>query len=54
MYLADIRGSIAYSKALEKVGILSQHEQAEIERGLGEVKKEWESKTVSDLCLHFS
>jgi argininosuccinate lyase len=46
MYLADIRGSIAYSKALEKVGILTQHEREEIERGLGEVKKEWEEKQV--------
>lgn len=47
MYLADVRGSIAYSKALLKVGILTQHEANEIERGLGEVAKEWETKTVS-------
>lgn len=47
MYLADVRGSIAYSKALLKVGILTQHEADEIARGLGEVAKEWETKTVS-------
>ena len=46
MYLCDVRGSIAYSKALLKVGIVSEHEQLEIERGLGEVAKEWEEKRV--------
>jgi argininosuccinate lyase len=47
MYLADVRGSIAYSKALLKVGILTQHEADEIERGLGQVASEWETKKVS-------
>lgn len=46
MYLCDVRGSIAYSKALLKVGIVSEHEQSEIERGLGLVAKEWEEKRV--------
>lgn len=46
MYLCDVRGSIAYSKALLKIGILSEHEQSEIERGLGLVAKEWEEKKV--------
>jgi argininosuccinate lyase len=49
MYLCDVRGSIAYSKALLKVGIVSEHEQREIERGLGEVAKEWEEKRVRPL-----
>lgn len=43
MYRADVRGSIAYSKALLKGGILTEHEQSEIERGLGLVAKEWET-----------
>lgn len=49
MYLCDVRGSIAYSKALLKVGIVSEHEQREIERGLGLVAKEWEEKKVRPL-----
>lgn len=45
MYAADIKGSIAYSKALAQVGIVSPEEQAAIEKGLGEVKAEWEAGT---------
>lgn len=46
MYLADVKGSIAYSKALLQVGIVSEHEQKEIERGLTQVAEEWRSGKV--------
>jgi hypothetical protein len=46
MYAADVKGSIAFSKALLKAGILDEREQKEIERGLGEVKGEWEAGKV--------
>lgn len=42
-YSQDIRGSIAYARANIKTGILTQHEFAEIERGLNEVLQEWEA-----------
>ncbi|WWC86123.1 argininosuccinate lyase [Kwoniella dendrophila CBS 6074] len=41
MYAADVKGSIAFSKALLKAGILNEHEQKEIERGLKVVEGEW-------------
>lgn len=41
MYAADIKGSIAFSKALLKAGILNEKEQAEITRGLKQVEQEW-------------
>lgn len=47
MYAADIKGSIAFSKALLKAGILNQHEQEEITRGLKQVEGEWERIEVS-------
>jgi argininosuccinate lyase len=43
-YSQDICGSIAYARANVKTGILTQAEFSEIERGLKEVHKEWESK----------
>ncbi|GFZ43155.1 Argininosuccinate lyase [Saitozyma sp. JCM 24511] len=42
MYTADVKGSIAFSKALLKAGILNEHEQQEIARGLKLVEGEWE------------
>lgn len=45
MYKADVLGSITYSRALLKVEIITPHEQAEMERGLGLVLEEWEKKT---------
>ncbi|GJE95193.1 argininosuccinate lyase [Phanerochaete sordida] len=42
MHAADIRGSIAYAKALTKVGILTSEEEQQIVRGLQTVGKEWE------------
>ena len=47
MYDADIRGSIAYSKALTLVGILTKDEEVKIVNGLEAVKKEWEDGVVS-------
>jgi len=41
MYAADVKGSIAFSKALLKAGILTEAEQAEITRGLKLVEAEW-------------
>ncbi|KAK0737834.1 L-Aspartase-like protein [Schizothecium vesticola] len=43
LYKQDILGSIAFARANAKSGIISQHEFAEIERGLLEVQKEWEA-----------
>lgn len=52
MYEADIRGSIAYSKALTLVGILTKDEEVKIENGLEAVKKEWDDGLVSpDLAI---
>lgn len=41
MYAADVKGSVAFSKALLKAGILNEHEQQEITRGLKQVEQEW-------------
>lgn len=49
MYAADVKGSIAFSKALLKAGIVSDKEQKEIERGLKEVEGEWARGEVSAL-----
>lgn len=46
MHAADIRGSIAYAKALALVGILTQEEQAKITDGLTTIGQEWESGVV--------
>ncbi|KAH9901096.1 argininosuccinate lyase [Cubamyces lactineus] len=45
MYAADIAGSIAYAKALARVGILTDDEQRKIVDGLTAVGKEWEQGT---------
>ena len=47
MHAADIRGSIAYAKALTKVGILTPEEEQKIVQGLQTVGKEWEDGVVS-------
>ena len=47
MHAADIRGSIAYAKALTLVGILTKEEQAKITDGLTTVGREWEKGVVS-------
>lgn len=47
MQNADIRGSIAYAKALSRVGILAEEERETIVDGLTAVGKEWEDGVVS-------
>lgn len=53
MYAADVKGSVAFSKALLKAGILNEHEQQEIARGLGLVEQEWKDGKVGSgsFCL---
>lgn len=46
MHAADIRGSIAYAKALALVGILTEDEKQKIVDGLTAVGKEWETGAV--------
>ncbi|OCH95043.1 argininosuccinate lyase [Obba rivulosa] len=45
MHAADIRGSIAYARALALVGILTKDEEQKITDGLTAVGKEWEEGT---------
>lgn len=52
MYSADIRGSIAYAKALKLVGILTEEEQGKITEGLTAVRNEWEKGSVRTIRLH--
>lgn len=47
MHAADIRGSIAYAKALSRVGILTEAEMGKIVDGLTAVGKEWKDGVVS-------
>jgi len=49
MHAADIRGSIAYAKALKMAGILTDSEQKQIVHGLEVVGKEWETGVVRTL-----
>ena len=46
MHAADIRGSVAYAKALARVGILTSSEEGKIVEGLQAVEREWESGQV--------
>mmetsp|Transcript_63791 Transcript_63791/g.94754 ORF Transcript_63791/g.94754 Transcript_63791/m.94754 type:complete len:441 (+) Transcript_63791:587-1909(+) len=41
MWKQDIQGSIAYAKAIEKVGIITAEERDQIVEGLGKVSEEW-------------
>ena len=41
LWAEDVRGSVAYAKALARAGLLTQHEAAEIERGMKLVHDEW-------------
>lgn len=47
LYKEDILGSIAFARANAKSGIISDDEFAEIERGLREVLKEWDTDTFA-------
>ncbi len=42
LYAQDIQGSIAHSKMLESIGVISEQEAADIERGLGDIKTQIE------------
>jgi len=46
MHAADIRGSIAYARALARVGILTGEEESKIVEGLQAVEREWEMGQV--------
>ena len=46
MHAADIKGSIAYTKSLTLVGILTKAEEKQIIDGLELVGKEWEEGVV--------
>jgi len=46
MHSADIRGSIAYAKALTRVGILTKDEESKMIEGLKAVEKEWKTGQV--------
>lgn len=41
MYAADIKGTQVYTQALQKAGILNNHELSEISSGLKELENEW-------------
>lgn len=45
MYAEDIRGSIAYTRAIQRVGIVTAEEAEELTVGLEKVLFEWESGT---------
>ena len=47
MHAADIKGSIAYTKSLALVGILTKDEEKKIIDGLQLVGKEWEEGVVN-------
>ena len=51
MHAADITGSIAYAKALQKVGILTPDEEQKIVQGLQTVGKEWTDGVVRHVRL---
>jgi argininosuccinate lyase len=52
MHAVDIRGSIAYARALTLVGILTKEEESKIVQGLTAVGKEWESGQVNFTSSH--
>lgn len=54
MYDADVRGSVAYAKALSRAGILTQDEMEKIIHGLSTVGKEWMDGIVSSAELRIS
>jgi len=47
IHSADIKGSVAYAKALSRVGILTEGEEKTLIDGLTAVGKEWEDGIVS-------
>jgi argininosuccinate lyase len=53
MHAADVRGSIAYAKALTRVRILASEEEGKIVAGLTAVGKEWEDVRVRTILSHY-
>lgn len=53
MHAADIKGSIAYAKALTLTNILTREEENKIVEGLKAVEHEWSTGQVSNIseCL---
>jgi len=47
MHSADIKGSVAYAKALSRVGILTEGEKETLIDGLTAIGKEWKDGIVS-------
>lgn len=45
MWAQDIRGSVAYAKALVKVGIITEEEGQSLQEGLEKVREEWANGT---------
>ncbi|KAJ8312575.1 hypothetical protein KUTeg_009948 [Tegillarca granosa] len=43
MWKADIQGSLAYVKAIEKVGLVTENEREEITEGLNKISEEWKN-----------
>jgi argininosuccinate lyase len=56
LYAADIRGSIAYTKAIARIGIITETERDLLIEGLERVKREFETETfeakLSDEDIH--
>lgn len=50
MHAADIRGSIAYTKALRLIHIITPEEEQKLIQGLTAVGQEWEEGIVSCPC----
>lgn len=50
MHAADIRGSIAYAKALRRIGLLTEQEETRMIQGLDTVGREWENGQVRALA----
>ena len=46
MYAQDIRGSVAYAKALCLKGLLTKEEESQLVKGLTQVGEEWRSGQV--------
>lgn len=46
MHAQDIKGSIAYAKALTLTGILTKDEEEKLVAGLTQVGEEWKNGTV--------
>lgn len=46
MHAQDIKGSIAYAKALTLTGILTKDEEEKLVAGLTQVDEEWKDGTV--------